>query len=795
MEETEHSAASSKRLKLPDGIAQIEHLAQLRSNLEIWTERAANAVWGFRRERDGSFWKDSKAANDAKEKRGTPPHITSTARAYIALHYADRVMGGTPPERGWVQAFKKFVASRHMTITSQSDQRWRFEQDATASDDKPGEVNTFDVAHLADFIQVADYVGRFNSDKAVPVVLAKRAQAEAGQDQPGKAAEQESDLIRRAVVDHLNFALRSATIAGNEEAPNSGEVRFDERAVSAHYFATLHTLRALHALGEPVPKNIGQIVEGAKAFAIEQCFYFQRGTRHRQDPVRLAFAGSIYAIYGEHVDKDLCLAIVDALHSAQQENGNWPATHPIFREKNRPWHIASHEVALCLAWLYFQPKMPDAARPTLVTMMRRYLLDAVAPTFFSAPKHQSQEIEGRLLFDGWQDDHTVGTETTVGWATAIICHFLANFSAVLDDWMNRRVIEELGLELATEGYLIDDVVGKPAIRWQRGYGTSPDQQVASVDPRRTLGEVWPDLPPHGWARRRPEPESIARKIYERWTDPSMENVISKRLASEVILPILASASQRPISDRHAGLMPGKPGTRKTSLVARISNAVDWPMIKVPASLIFADGFDRMEAKANAVFGMLNHLRRCVIFFDEFEEFFVSRGLEREKRSEADASTYKLRTIAAFTTSAMLPRLQDLHDQHWCLIFLATNLLDSMDAAIKRGGRFDFQIEVNHPTAERLLEYISSMSDDAVRRVGLHSDAELRKVVTNAVKKAIQDLAGGKSDREIRFNWIEQLLRMRPTTDDEKAFNDSIQEKLKSMIESPEPDAPPRIEAL
>ena len=250
-----------------------------------------------------------------------------------------------------------------------------------------------------------------------------------------------------------------------------------------------------------------RIVEGARAFAVEQCFFYQRGATHRQDALRLAFACSIYAIYGEHVDQKLCLAIVEALHQAQQENGSWPATHPILRENDRPWHIASHEVALCLTWLYFQPKLPDAARPLLVSMMRRYLLDAVAPTFFRAPTNIQPEDSNTKLFDGWQDDHTVGTETTVGWATAIVCHFLANFSQVLDDWINRRIIEDLNLELATEGYLIDDVVGKPAERWQRGFGKPTPREVEirgeaageqskRVKLDRKTGEVWPDLPPH-----------------------------------------------------------------------------------------------------------------------------------------------------------------------------------------------------------------------------------------------------------------------------------------------------------
>jgi len=207
-------------------------------------------------------------------------------------------------------------------------------------------------------------------------------------------------------------------------------------------------------------------------------------------------------------------------------------------------------------------------------------------------------------------------------------------------------------------------------------------------------------------------------------------------------------------------MPGSPGTRKTSLVKQVSEVLRWPMVSVPASSIFEDGFDRMEARANRVFGLLNHLRGCVIFFDEFEEFFLARGEddrtglrtladEQTSRSEhaskaeapgdsdgsrdetskvrdsGSSNMYMSRTIAAFTTSAMLPRLQDLHDQGRCLIFLATNYPNKLDSAIKRVGRFDFTITVEHPPIARLMEYLRDLTE--IDRSGGHQLTGYQKI--------------------------------------------------------------------
>lgn len=849
-----------------EGVHAIEDLAQLRLTIETWVERAAEAVLDFRRP-DGSFWTNSKAAN--KGPPSSPAHITTTARCYIALQYAHRALGKIEKRekesKGWVESFSQFVGqpsdnqplikwtdgenSRVLFYETRKEAKSVYkEKNSQSKDGTEGnkqtppekaipDVNTFDVAHLADYVQVAEYIERFSlsgipadglqlafasadgiggssatgqrtsSGESGNVGENAGAQAHTGGEAKGVKAGMEAPpqsegnsqckALREAVSSRLNYEIENATVA-TDSVPNTGEVKFDDGDESAHYFATLHALRALHALGEPLPSNVPKVVEGARAFAVEQCYYSQRGAAHRQDPLRLVFAGSIYAIYGEHVDKDLCLAIVEALHRSQMENGSWPATHPIHRKNSRPWHIASHEVALCLTWLYFQPKVPDSARPLLIAMMRKYLLNAIAPTFFRAP-NKASGLEKRQ-YDGWQDDHTFGTETTVGWATAIVCHFLANFSLVIDDWINRRVIEDLNLELATEDYLIDDVVGKPARRWQRDLGKPVGRQVKSEGGQSTeivareTGEVWPDLPPHGWDRQKANSEALAAEIYESWTDPSEGNMISHGIAKIALRPIFAEADQRPTKgDGYAGLIPGQPGTRKTTLVNHIARVSMWPKVAVPASLIFARGFDNMEAQANYVFDRLNRLRRCVIFFDEFEEFFVSR--KPEEGVESSDKTYKLRTIAAFTTSAMLPRLQDLHDVRRCLIFLATNHLDKMDSAIKRRGRFDFQIEVNHPTAKRLVEYLA----DKAAAMGNPSPEESegtkkRRKVLKAIQEAVASLSRINPELQIRFAWIEGLFRKDYDLPDAD-LDSAVYEELSKLISATQPDDPPQIESL
>jgi hypothetical protein len=797
----------------------MDDLVLLRTTVENWSKVASDAVYKFKRA-DGSFWKDSGSARGDTNKA---PHITTSARAYVALLYADRQRDTSKGAKlpAWSADFKTFV--ERQTVGRQDRQFYELlkKRPKRAKVD-PYEFNTFDIAHLADFFQVSDYLGRFyagnspNVDKFFKLTRGKSALEFDWDEKIARAVKEDynrknaRDMIER----RLREAIREAAQAKDVGVGFPGEVRFEaERAESRHYFATLHSLRALHVLGASDIKGLDVVVNGARSFAIEQSYYFQRGSTHRQDPVRLAFAGCIYAIYDEHVDKDLCLAIVEALATGQQENGSWPATHPVFRKNSAPWHIASHEVALCLSWLYFQPRVPDAARPLIVGMMRKYLLSGVIPTFVRGSSNADSASGGAKL-DGWQDDHTVSLDTTLGWATAIVCHFLSGFTQVLNDWINRRVIEELGLQLATKRYLIDDTASSPSTRWAR------DKQQPFV---------WPDLPPHGWVKDKPNPMAERRTIENNWTDPTVGAAISRSLVEKVLAPIHERPSEQPRRDRCAGLMPGSPGTRKTSLVKQVSEVLRWPMVSVPASSIFEDGFDRMEARANRVFSLLNHLRGCVIFFDEFEEFFLARGeddrtglrnppdeqtLRSERVSEAEApggsdssqnetskvrnsrssDMYMSRTIAAFTTSAMLPRLQDLHDQDRCLIFLATNYPHKLDSAIKRVGRFDFTITVEHPPIARLMEYLRELNPNTLRLTNLEgiNSQDIKKLLA-AVRQALKKHEAKTEAKWVKFTIVEEMLRQvrpikgRTPEDLEKRATTVLERQLRASEEGNPPE--------
>lgn len=735
-------------------------LVRLRNSAQEWLMKAEDALRRFVNPVDGSFWKDSEAAKAAVGSKHHP-NVTSTARAYIALANADRIPRGDRSDKlpWWTSHFAKFLEVPKIGFRDGVGGTSFRELESTKS--SRATLNHFDVAHLADFVFVSNHLRRFYGNQ--PEWLSDRLiSAIPG----GGPLSDPGEKITR----YLERALSSI---GGPASDKNGEILFEKNTKeSKHYFVTLHLLRALDILQSGAAVAVRQpLSEAVRRFCVEQCFHAARRTGHKLDVVRLTFASVIYCVDGVHIDKDLLVAAVDALADAQHESGSWPATHPIFRKAGQPWHIASHELALCLTWLYFQPALLDRPRLRLLQMMERYFTNHVIPTFTHVA------IDENLELAGWLDDHVVSKNVVVGWATAIVCHFLANYYWVLSDHINRRVIEGLGLQSTSTNYVIDETQLNSSKKWV-------DATYRTASSPKSSGAIWPDLPPVAWRldwNSTASPTEMAKKIRWEWSDPSLDGGLSNDLAKKVLAPIFERASSTPKPTLCSGILLGSPGTRKTTLVGVIADLLNWPMITVPASVIFDRGFDMMEARASEVFRLLSQLSGCVIFFDEFEEFFLTRASQPTTPSESGArmpsapgatapsepiSNAHNRTIAAFTTSAMLPRLQGLHDQGRCLVFLATNHPEKIDEAIRRPGRFDFSVTVDHPKKPRIAQYLDQPTKKLLTLAGVVPNGAAMTVDAehaprwNQIVLAVKSALEASVDDQViwQFKIVEEVIR-------------------------------------
>jgi SpoVK/Ycf46/Vps4 family AAA+-type ATPase len=137
---------------------------------------------------------------------------------------------------------------------------------------------------------------------------------------------------------------------------------------------------------------------------------------------------------------------------------------------------------------------------------------------------------------------------------------------------------------------------------------------------------------------------------------------------------------------------------QTTICEALAERLGWDFLVVDTSVFLADGLSNVASRIRYVFERLQALEKCVILFDEIEEFALDRetpGLSMESR---------------MLTTAMLTAINDLRRNRQSIFFIATNRLRAFDSAITRPGRFDLQIFVGTPNLEaRVIMLRQSLS--------------------------------------------------------------------------------------
>jgi transitional endoplasmic reticulum ATPase len=150
------------------------------------------------------------------------------------------------------------------------------------------------------------------------------------------------------------------------------------------------------------------------------------------------------------------------------------------------------------------------------------------------------------------------------------------------------------------------------------------------------------------------------------------------------------------------LVYGPPGTGKTNLVRAVARELgDWHMFCVRASEILAD-----PRKFTAVIEKAAQHRPAFVFIDEAEELLKDRSF-----SGNAAATNEILTAM----DGMLGAVPEV------VFVAATNHADAIDAAAKRGGRFDEKIYMGPFAGDDLRTLIER---DLARRPNFSMDADL-----------------------------------------------------------------------
>jgi hypothetical protein len=329
-------------------------------------------------------------------------------------------------------------------------------------------------------------------------------------------------------------------------------------------------------------------------------------------------------------------ASLKTLFDCQLEDGTWPLSRPLF-------HYPNFGNAYCYEY--------EMLTQLLQERELRDLLLGYLPNLSLAAESVSNSIyrvEGGI--PAWTSGHHPNQGEPESWATASAYHFVHQLDRLLAEAVRRELFRY------SEQPLPRTV--KWAQKKKEDFAPLPDFLDSKLDA--------PGQPGY----------SLRSFLWEKFVEPL------SREADNIMFGIKFN-KETP----RAAIFFGPPGTSKTELSKKVADFLGWPILLVDPSLLLRKGMDSIQAEANTIFRMLEETESVVVLFDEFDELVRERGAAKSE------------SFSRLLTTAMLPKLANIHKRRSLVFIIATNHIGEFDLAIRRRGRFDRVVQVMPPTYE------------------------------------------------------------------------------------------------
>lgn len=174
----------------------------------------------------------------------------------------------------------------------------------------------------------------------------------------------------------------------------------------------------------------------------------------------------------------------------------------------------------------------------------------------------------------------------------------------------------------------------------------------------------------------------------------------------------------------AVVLHGPPGCGKTFAAEKLVEFLDWPSFSIDSSTVASPYIHDTGKKISEIFDKAIDAAPSVLIIDEMESFLSDR------RSGDVSGLYHIEEMAEF-----LRRIPEA-TKNRVLVIAMTNMIDAIDPAILRRGRFDHVIEVGMPSKEET----SALLDSLLSRVPKSDDLNLGPIVDALTGKAPSDCA-------------------------------------------------------
>ncbi|XP_059779533.1 ATPase family gene 2 protein homolog A isoform X1 [Balaenoptera ricei] len=200
------------------------------------------------------------------------------------------------------------------------------------------------------------------------------------------------------------------------------------------------------------------------------------------------------------------------------------------------------------------------------------------------------------------------------------------------------------------------------------------------------------------------------------------------------------------------LLYGPPGTGKTMIARAVANEVGAYVSVINGPEIISKFYGETEARLRQIFAEATLRHPSIIFIDELDALCPKR--------EGAQNEVEKRVVASLLT--LMDGIGSEGSEGQVLVLGATNRPHALDAALRRPGRFDKEIEIGVPNAQDRLDILQKL---LLRVPHLLTEAELLQLANNAHGYVGADLKALCNEAGLRA--LRRVLRKHPNLPDSK----------------------------